>query len=126
MNPTPSTRTEHSPPSCPRSGGTLIEVARSSRPHHAELRCPACGKHIKYLRAPWTKQRAETFRVPLGARAGSTLAELARTQRGREYLAWMGTHLQGSPGIAARMVLSPTWELLDETNRGQLSRKVGR
>ena len=74
-------------------------------PHHAALRCSVCARHIRFLPAPWTRHRAETFRMPFGVHAGRTLAELAGTESGREYLAWMVMHLEGNPGIAARIVL---------------------
>lgn len=95
---------------CPRCGGELIEVKCPTGPHHAELRCPVCAKHIKFLPGPWTRQRAETFRVPYGTHEGKALAELAATERGREYLAWMANQLEGNPGIAARIVLDQTTE----------------
>jgi len=91
---------------CTRCGGELVEVACSTGPHHAELRCLACDKHVKFLPAPWTRHRAETFRVPFGTHAGTTLAELAQSENGREYLAWMANQLEGNPGIAARIVLN--------------------
>ncbi len=60
------------------------------------------------LACPWTRQRAETFRAPFGAHVGTPLAELSRTETGREYLAWMANHLQGNLGTAARIVLDQT------------------
>lgn len=98
-------RSAQEPPSCPRCGGELIEVKFPTGPHHAALRCSVCTRHIKFLPAPWTRHRAETFRVPFGTHAGRPLAELAQTESGREYLAWMANQLEGNPGIAARIVL---------------------
>jgi hypothetical protein len=107
---------EQCPLTCPRCGGELIELECSAGPHYAELRCPACDKHVKFLPAPWTRQRAESFRVPFGAYAGTSLAELAETETGRKYLAWMATHLRGNPGIAARIVLKQTRDVVHEIN----------
>jgi hypothetical protein len=88
----------------------LIEVACSSGPHHAALRCPACDKHIAFLPKPWTRHRAENFQLRFGMHRGKSLAELARTASGREYLAWMADHVQGNPGTAARIMLAPVEE----------------
>ena len=88
---------------CPRRGGELIEI--ESPRARTMPRCSVCARHIRFLPAPWTRHRAETFRMPFGVHAGRTLAELAGTESGREYLAWMVMHLEGNPGIAARIVL---------------------
>jgi len=48
--------------------------------------------------------------MPFGTHAGKTLAELAQTKSGREYLAWMANQLEGNPGIAARILLDHATE----------------
>jgi uncharacterized protein (DUF3820 family) len=110
MDSTPHPIPEQKTSSCLRCGGELIEVTLPTGPHHAELRCSVCARHIKFLPAPWTRHRAATFRMPFGTHAGKTLAELAQTKSGREYLAWMANQLEGNPGIAARILLDHATE----------------
>jgi hypothetical protein len=54
--------------------------------------------------------------MPFGVYAGKTLAELAQSERGREYLGWIANHAHGNPGNAARIVLKQTREVLHGIN----------
>ena len=96
---------EQGPPICRRCGGSLIEVRCPTGPHYAELRCSACGRHHKFLAGPWTRERAEAFRMTFGLYAGTTFGELAQTQSGREYLRWIADNRNGNAGTAARIIL---------------------
>lgn len=99
----PPRRPSGNPAACPGCGSTnLVAVPRSDQ-HHAELRCGACDRWIKFVPTPWTRERAEAFRLPYGKHKGKTVGELGRTDP--DYLRWMARECWGGPATAARIVL---------------------
>jgi hypothetical protein len=90
---------------CPHCQSTeLFEVA-SVAPHHARLGCSACKRHIRFLPAPWTRERAESFTMPFGKHRGQRLGNLAKTAVGRSYLAWLSENVDGNAQTAAALLL---------------------
>jgi hypothetical protein len=57
------------------------------------------------------------FVMPFGRYCGHSLARLAGTGAGREYLAWLAGHVDGNAGEAARTILGiePIPATTDET-----------
>jgi uncharacterized protein (DUF3820 family) len=90
---------------CPHCGGSdLREVRCTSGPHHARLVCRDCGRHVRFLPAPWTLERARTFVLPYGKHRGHSIGDLAGSVTGRGYLQWLATR-HGNAATAAGVVL---------------------
>lgn len=94
------------PDVCPHCGSSnLFEVSCTVGPHHARLGCSDCKRHIKFLAAPWTLDRAKSFTVPFGMHKGRSVGDLARSEDGRGYLRWAARKWDGNAGIAVKIVL---------------------
>src|SRR5581483_7317896 len=92
------------PPRCPRCESATVAITRPPGPHSALARCGDCG-HAWWLPAPWTVGRALAFRLPFGQHKGRTVAQVAESEAGRDYLRWMSRNVRGNAGIAARLAL---------------------
>jgi hypothetical protein len=77
-------------------------------PHYAGLHCDGCGRHIRFLPAEWTIERARAFRLEFGRYRGHTIGEVASTAAGWHYVRWMARTLRGGPAKAAELVLATT------------------
>jgi uncharacterized protein (DUF3820 family) len=85
---------------------------RGQRPNEqvTSAPCPHCGKPIKLALSqgfgqPWDLERARRFTLPFGKFKGRSLAELAETSEGMDYLRWAAENMDGNAGIACRLVL---------------------
>jgi hypothetical protein len=110
MNPILGERGKPAPPleveTCPRCGSQhLLEAECTDGPHHARLICGDCRRHLRFLPKLWSLERARSFVLRFGKHAGRSLGDLARSQTGRGYLAWLAANLDGNAAKAARIVL---------------------
>jgi hypothetical protein len=91
---------------CAHCGGSnVIEVECTTGPHHARLVCGDCRRHIRFLPAPWTIERARRFVLPYGKHRGRSIGELAEGVAGRGYLQWLAANAGGNAATAAGVVL---------------------
>ncbi len=95
------------PETCPRCGSDdLLEVrCDDTGPHYARIACRKCQRHIRFIPAPWSFARAEAFTMPFGKHRGKTLADLAKSEQGRDYLRWLAASDYGNAQKAAEIVL---------------------
>jgi hypothetical protein len=92
--------------SCPHCGSrNLSRVECHGGPHHARLACGSCHRHLRFLPAPWSLQRARRFVMPYGRHRGSPIGDLADSATGRGYLRWLVENTDGNGATAARIVL---------------------
>jgi hypothetical protein len=93
-------------PTCPHCGAANLEVQTcTAGPHHARLGCSDCCRHIRFLPAPWTIERARAFVLPYGKHRGRSVGELAEGAAGRGYLQWLAANTDGNAATAAGVVL---------------------
>jgi hypothetical protein len=91
---------------CPHCGSDkLFEVECGVGPHHARLGCTECKRHIRYLPAPWTPDRALNFGLHFGKHKGQTIGDLIKTNSGRSYLAWLAENVGSNAAKAAAFAL---------------------
>jgi hypothetical protein len=57
------------------------------------------------MKAPWTLARARGFRLPFGRYRGRTVAEVLRSDAGRDWLRWAAGNVAGNVGTAAAIAL---------------------
>jgi hypothetical protein len=91
---------------CPRCGSTATkEVMLGAVPHQAGLICDGCGRHIRFIKAEWSVERALAFPLEFGRHRGRTVGDLVKTADGRSYLRWVADTVRGAPATAARIAL---------------------
>lgn len=83
----------------------LFEVRCESGPHYARIGCAECGRNQGFLPKPWTPERAAAFTLPFGKFRGKTVGELAKSDDGLRYLAWLADNVEGNAARAARIIL---------------------
>jgi hypothetical protein len=94
------------PEVCPYCRGSrLFEVRCLAGPHHARVGCSDCKRHVRFLPAPWTMERARAFVLPFGKFAGHSVGAMALTEQGRSYLHWAAENIEGNAGTAAAVAL---------------------
>jgi hypothetical protein len=73
-----------------------VEERTPGGPHWGRRVCGDCGKHLQWLPAPLTQERAEGFRLPIGSKhKGRSLAEIDQTRGGRGFLKWSAVNMTG-------------------------------
>lgn len=79
------------PEACRHCGSTeLGEVlCDPPSPHYSRVICRACSRTLGWGSVPLTPERAAAFVMPFGRFAGSTLARIGASTRGRSYLRWL-------------------------------------
>jgi uncharacterized protein (DUF3820 family) len=91
---------------CSRCGGRdLVEVPCDRGPHYRRLICRECQRHVRFVPAPWTIERARAFRMPWGKYRGQRVGDLVGSAEGRSYLHWLARKVDGNAALAASMVL---------------------
>jgi hypothetical protein len=83
-------------------GGNLATIARTSGPHHAQIKGADCGRGETWLKKVWSPERARSFVLGFGKHRGRAVGELATADP--DYLRWLAT-IEGDAAKAARIVL---------------------
>lgn len=78
---------------CRYCGGNLVE-GPGVGPHWKCLRCVKCLKNNAWLAKPTELQDHGAFVMPFGMHKDKTLAKIASTERGAQYLGWMARELK--------------------------------
>jgi len=68
-------------------------------------RCRGCNRRLGFVPQPWSVERARSFVLPWGKYRGHSVGELAGTQAGKEYLAWLVSNTTGNAAIAGSIAL---------------------
>jgi hypothetical protein len=90
----------HPPPPCPSCGSSeRSEVRIEGGPHYAKIVCSNCGRHFKFVPAPWTLRRARAFTMPYGKFKGKRAGDLPA-----DYARFAADTFDGGPGIACKIV----------------------
>jgi hypothetical protein len=89
---------------CFKCGSSSLRVDPSHGQHHSKLTCNDCGTW-RWGKAPWTRERAESFALPWGKHRGKRIGELAQSAEGRDYLRWIAENVHGNVAIAAGIAL---------------------
>lgn len=77
-----------------------------SSTHRVHSQPDSPPKHQNLPPQPWTLEQARRFTAPFGLYKGVSLAEVAKTERGRSYLAWVNSAVSTRNfAIAAGLVL---------------------
>jgi hypothetical protein len=90
---------------CPTCGSLELVRLTAKAPHWRQLSCGGCGRFVTFVPTPRKIRRARRYRLDFGAFKGSTLAQLSKTSRGLNYLAWLAREVRGDVGHAAELVL---------------------
>jgi uncharacterized protein (DUF3820 family) len=97
---------DQQPETCHRCGSAdVFEIECTVGPHHKRLVCRRCQKTIRFLEAPWTLERAESFVMPFGKNRGRSIGDLAKSAQGQDYLRWVAENVNGNASTAAELVL---------------------
>lgn len=95
---------------CPGCGSPAPVTRPGKGPHAAGLWCPACERHVRWLRVPVDAAVAAEFVMPFGKHRGRTLGQIARLDPG--YLNWLANAFRdGKIGQRAGRLLEPGCEV---------------
>ncbi len=67
--------------------------------------CADCRRSNGFAPQRWSMARAQSFVMPWGKYRGRSVGELAGTQAGKEYLAWLVSNTAGNAAIAGSIAL---------------------
>lgn len=71
-------------------------------PHHAELVCGDCGRHLQWIGREIDREEAARFEMPYGKHRGTPMGELPKG-----YLVWLTETDHGRITERAKILLGP-------------------
>ena len=94
-----------SPVQCRRCGSTNVIETEASGPHLLKWVCGDCCKWVGFKKTPSNVRRAKRFVLEFGMFNGKRLAELQKTERGRNYIRWLAENVPNQSGRMAAILM---------------------